>query len=251
VGRATQVASSPMYRDLAVYYDRIYSWKQYPGEARRAIALARRYGRSPGRRWLDVACGTGRHIEYLRPRYDVTGIDLSAAMLRAARQRLPGVRLLEGDMRNFDLGERFDVVSCLFSAIGHLRTEADLRRAFRTFARHLVPGGVVLVEPWLTAAQFHTGHLSVDHYHDASTTIVRAGYSARRGPRSTITFDYLIGEVGHGFRHVREVEQLRLTPRGRLRTLLAEAGLAPTWVPPRPSTPRDRGCWVGVAPDER
>jgi ubiquinone/menaquinone biosynthesis C-methylase UbiE len=251
VGRGAKAAVSPMYRELAVYYDRIYGWKKYASETRRVVALARRYGRSPGRRWLDVACGTGRHLEYLRTQYDVTGVDLSPAMLREAHRRLPGVRLLAADMRSFDLGQRFDVVSCLFSAIGYLRTEVDLQRAFRTFARHLVPGGVVLVEPWLSPAQFHPGHISLDTYRDGTTTIVRAGSSARRGRQSTITFDYLLGVEGRGYRHVREVEHLRLTPRGRVRALLVEAGLTPTWVPPRASSRNDRGCWVGVAPDER
>jgi len=238
-----------MYRELASYYDRIYSERDYRGETARIIALARRFGRSGGRRWLDVACGTGRHLEFLQRRYDVTGVDLSRPMLRAARRRLPGVRLLPRDMRNLDLGERFDVVSCLFSAIGYLRTEGDLSRAFRSFARHLVPRGVVLVSPWISPDQFRPGHVSLDVYQDAATKIARAGFSDRRGAISRITFDYLIGEAGRGFRHVHEVEELRLTPPRRLRRLLRDAGLAATWVAPR--GPDSRGWLVGVAPAER
>jgi len=238
-----------MYRDLAAYYDRIYHGKDYRGETARVLGLVRRFGRSRGKRWLDVACGTGRHLELLRRRYDVTGVDLSRPMLRLARQRLPGVRLELADMRHLDLGERFDVVSCLFSAIGYLRTESDLRRTFRSFADHLVPGGVVIISPWIGPAQYKPRHLSLDIYQDATTQIVRASSSRRRGRMSLITFDYLIGEHGRPFRHLREVEALRMTPPLRLRRLLAGAGLAATWLPPRGR--ESRGWLVGVAPDQR
>jgi SAM-dependent methyltransferase len=240
-----------MYCDLAAYYDRIYSWKDYRGETGQVVALARRFGRSRGRRWLDVACGTGRHLEWLRPRYEVTGVDLSRPMLREAHRRLSGVRLVAGDMRTFDLRERFDVVSCLFSSIGYLRSEADLRQAFRTFARHLVPGGVVVVEPWVDPSQFHPGHITLDVYQDETTKIVRAASSEREGNRSRLVFDYLIGEVGRGFRHVREVEELRLTRPARLRRLLSEVGLATAWVAPKAGERGSRGWLIGVAPDER
>jgi SAM-dependent methyltransferase len=242
------VEPSPMYRGLAAYYDRIYSWKDYRSEALEVMALARRYGRSSGRRWLDVACGTGRHLEVLRRRYAVTGVDLSRPMLQVARRRLPGVRLVAADMRSFDLGRRFDVVSCLFSSIGYLRTERDVTRAFRRFAHHLVPGGVLLISPWIEPSEFHPGHIALDVYQDSTTKIVRASASRRRGARSEIVFDYLIGEVGRGFRHVREVETLRLMPHRRLLQLLRATGVASHWIPPRTHRRSDRGWLVGVAP---
>ncbi len=242
---------SPMYRDLAVYYDRIYSKKDYREETSQIRAIVRRFGRRRGRRWLDVACGTGRHLELLRTHYDVTGVDLSRSMLREARRRLPGVRLVVRDMRSFDLKERFNVVSCLFSAIGYLRSEADVRRAFRAFARHLVPGGVVVIAPWVAPRRFRPGHMSVDLYEDATTRIVRAGYSEREGMRSRIVFDYLIGEAGQGFRHIHEVEELRLTTPGRLRQWLSDAGLRAIWIPPRAHEAGSRGWLVGVAPEGR
>jgi ubiquinone/menaquinone biosynthesis C-methylase UbiE len=242
---------SPMYRDLAVYYDRIYSWRDYRSQTAHAVRVARRFGRSRGRRWLDVACGTGRTLEQLQGRYEVAGVDLSPQMLRVARRRLPEVRLLRADMRSFDLHERFDVVSCLFSSVGYLRSEADVLRAFRTFARHLMPGGVVLVEPWVAPSDFRPGHIALDVYQDASTKVVRAGASRRHGAVSRIVFDYLIGEERRGFRHVREVEELRLVPYARLQELLRKAGLRTSWVGPPPGVRAARGLLVGMAPGGR
>ncbi len=240
-----------MYRGLAVYYDRIYARKPYASQTAHVVRLARRFGRSSGHRWLDVACGTGRHLEHLRRRYEVVGVDLSPAMLREARRRVPGVRLVRGDMRSFDLPEQFDVVSCLFSAIGYLRSEGEILRAFRSFARHLVPGGVMVVEPWIEPTRYKPGHVGLDVYEDETTRIVRASFSERRGAFALLHFDYLIGEAGRGFRHVAETEELRLVPYARLRRLAARAGFEVHWVPPRPGVRRERGWLVGVAPGGR
>jgi SAM-dependent methyltransferase len=75
-------------------------------------------------------------------------LDADEWMLRIAASRVPGVPLHLGDMRDFDLGERFDVITCLGSSIAWMRTDADMRRAVANMARHLHPGGVLIIEPW-------------------------------------------------------------------------------------------------------
>lgn len=111
--------------------------------------------RRPGARTLlDVACGTGAHLEHLAGRYAVEGLDLDAAMLAVARERLPDVPLHEADMAEFDLGRRFDAVVSLFSSIGYARTPERLNAAVAAMARHLEPGGVLVVEPWFTRDQW-------------------------------------------------------------------------------------------------
>ena len=105
-------------------YDLFYDFKDYAAEAdaiRNIVTL-----RHPGARTLlDVACGTGRHLEHLRESFTVEGVDIDDGLLRVAADRLPGVPLDHGDMRDLDLGERFDVVTCLFSSIGYMQTVAD------------------------------------------------------------------------------------------------------------------------------
>ncbi len=242
-----------MYRELARYYDVVYGGKDYAKEAAFFSRLARRYGRSGGRRWLDVACGTGRHLEHLRVRWQVVGLDASPEMLREARRRLPRVRLVRADMRDFDLGAEFDVLSCLFSAIGHLRTEADLRRTFRSFARHLRPGGVLLLEPFLDPRRVKVGptgeHLSMSARTEGPVKVARAARSVMRGPFLRIEYAYLIAEPGRGFVRVDDLEESRLVPPRRLVRLLRDAGLRPR-VLPSPHFP-DRGIIVATAPGER
>jgi SAM-dependent methyltransferase len=218
------------FRELAEYYDAINDWKDYRGESERLETIARRFGRRGRTTWLDVACGTGRHLEYLSRRHPTVGVDSSREMLRFARRRLPGVRLVPGDMRTFRLDRRFDVVSCLFSAIGHLRTEEDVRKTFANFARHLNPGGVTIVEPWIRPSGFRPGMIHLRMHEGPDATVVRCAFSSRRANHSVIDYHFLIGKTGHGIQHyeVRDVGLL-LSPEKLLR-LMRWAGLRPYFI---------------------
>ena len=137
-----------MYARSARVYDAIYRpRKDFGGEARRVDELIQ--ARKPGARTLlDVACGTGAHLEHLARRYEAEGLDVAPEMLAIAREQVPAIRLHEADMADFDLGRRFDAVVCLFSSIGYVRTRERLRAAVVAMAAHLEPGGVLIVEPW-------------------------------------------------------------------------------------------------------
>src|SRR3954447_7514369 len=104
-----------MFRETAHVYDLIYAaeGKDYLAEStevRDQIAERRPDAKS----LLDVACGTGGHLRYLRDWFEVTGLDVDPAMLTQARRALSEVPLIEGDMRSFDLHRKFDAVVCLF-----------------------------------------------------------------------------------------------------------------------------------------
>ncbi len=214
------------YRRLAAYYDLMFSGKDSRGESERILALARQYRGTGGGSWLDVGCGTGRHLEFFRREYRAVGLDASPEMLRIARRRLPGVRLVRGDMRTFDLGERFDVVSCLFSAIAHLPNERAVAESFANFARHLAPGGVLIVEPFIDPkAYLGSGHIHLLSAKEGDTTFVRMGTSARRGPLLLSSYRYLIGREGHGIEALEETVSALMVPHERLVELLRAAGL--------------------------
>lgn len=140
-----------MYQ-LAQYYDRIYAFKDYAAETKRLLQIIRSSLSSDGNRLLDMACGTGAHLEHLATHFEIEGADLSDGMLAVACERLPGVPLHLADMTDFDLGSQYDVVTCLFSSIGHVETVDRLGRAAPCLARHLAPGGVLIIEPWFTPA---------------------------------------------------------------------------------------------------
>ena len=95
---------------------------------------------------LEIACGTGALLAQFAKRYEVTGLDVSQAMLRIARKRLPGVRLHRQSMAGFELDRRFDVIVCLYDSINHLLTFDEWVETFRAAERHLDPGGVFLFD---------------------------------------------------------------------------------------------------------
>ena len=114
------------------------------GQRYRARAL-RRAGVSSGARVLDVATGTGMvaaaAMALVGPGGSVTGLDLSAGMLRIAR-RHSGLRVIQGSVDALPLaGATFDMLTMGYA----LRHVASLDGAFAEFARVLRPGGRVLL----------------------------------------------------------------------------------------------------------
>jgi SAM-dependent methyltransferase len=132
------------YEALAPAYDTLtrgYDYDRWLAEIER---IARTQGLS-GRRVLDVACGTGKSfLPLLRAGYDVTGCDISRAMLDRAAAKAPGIPLHEVDMRALPEFGEFDLVTCLDDALNHLLTHDELTAALTGIRRNLAPGGIAV-----------------------------------------------------------------------------------------------------------
>src|SRR5207247_10799757 len=126
-----------MYRQLANYYDEIYYFKKYQKETDKIETIIQRHKKSSGNKLLDVACGTGNHIEYLKQHYSVEGLDSSPEMLRIARKKHHEVVFHRGDMTTFKLKNRFDIITYLFIENESVETKARMRRADRNMASHI------------------------------------------------------------------------------------------------------------------
>lgn len=97
---------------------------------------------------LELACGSGQlTVPLARPGRRVVGLDVSQPMLAAARQRADAagaaVEFVEGDMRAFELGERYGLVVVARNSLLHLHTAADLGAVLGAVRRHLAPGGAL------------------------------------------------------------------------------------------------------------
>ncbi|MBB5956823.1 SAM-dependent methyltransferase [Saccharothrix tamanrassetensis] len=100
-----------------------------------------------GRDLLDVGSGTGRDAGYLAGLgYRVVGLDSSERMVRHARDEHPQAEFVVGDMREFALDDRFDVITCLDSAFLYCHTNADLIDFLARCREHLKPGGLLVAE---------------------------------------------------------------------------------------------------------
>lgn len=97
----------------------------------------------PGERVLDLGCGTGHLTAEIADRgAEVVGLDGAAEMLREARAHHPGVRFVEGDIREARFEEPFDAV--FSNAALHWVPEADA--AVETVASALGPDGRFVAE---------------------------------------------------------------------------------------------------------
>lgn len=233
-----------MFSRSAQVYDAIYaSIRDYPREAEQLDALIQE--RRPGARTLlDVACGTGAHLEHLAERYDVEGLDLDAEMLAVACERLPQVAFHRADMADFDLGRRFDAVVCVFSSIGYVKTEERLRSAVATMARHLESRGVLVVEPWLEPGVWQDGHVGATFVDEPELKIARMNLAERKGDLSLFEFHYLVA-TPDGIEHFTEPHKLGLFTVDQHLEAFRAAGLE---VAHDPEGPMGRGLYLGVAP---
>jgi SAM-dependent methyltransferase len=200
-----------MYSESAHLYDAIYlsQGKDYTAEARRIHEFAQQNQKSQGNSLLDVACGTGLHSGYLSEFYQVEGVDLDESMLATAREKHPGIPFQSGDMRDFSLGRQFDVITCLFSAIGYMKDIGQLHQAIGNMGNHLKPGGVMFVEPWFTPETWHPGSVHTTFVDQPDLKIVRMNLSERKGNLSFFTFHFLVG-TPKGVEHFSEYHELAL-----------------------------------------
>jgi ubiquinone/menaquinone biosynthesis C-methylase UbiE len=215
-----------MFSKSAQHYDEIYASidKDYAAEAGKARTFIQKYKHTKGKHLLDVACGTGLHASLLSKYYRVEGLDLDAKMLAVAKKKYPKIRFHQGDMTDFELKKQFDAVVCLFSSIGYVRTKSRLQQAIKNMSRNLLPGGVLLIEPWFTPEQWNPGRASMTQVDKPDLKIVRMSYSGQKGKISTIEFQYLIG-TPKGIEHSLEIHELGLFSHEEYMEAFIRAGL--------------------------
>ncbi len=215
-----------MYSQSAKYYDALYRslGKDYVQEAQRIKEIAAERCRSGGNDLLDIACGTGKHIEYLRDTYRCEGLDVDRTMLDIARERNPGMQFHLGDMIGFNLGKKFDVITCLFGAISYAPNVQRLDQSIQTFARHLKPGGAVIVEPWLRPEEWKDGFVQALYVDEPDLKVARMSVSRRDANVSILNFHYMVASRD-GIRTFTEPHRLTLFTPDEYLNAFRKAGL--------------------------
>lgn len=148
MGKGTGYEDLPFVAD---FYDHIYGDRM----ARRDVQFFVEYSRRAGGRTLELGCGTGRVLILTAVAgCDITGLDISPFMLDKCREKLSQqpqevqarVRLVPGDMTDFDVGERFALMTTPFRPFQHLITIEEQKACLMCVREHLEPDGKFILD---------------------------------------------------------------------------------------------------------
>jgi SAM-dependent methyltransferase len=104
---------------------------------------------------LEIGVGTGRiAIPAIRSGAQIIGLDPHAGMLQAAtkhREQLTKaqrtrLRFLNADVRDFDAGQQFNLITCPFNVLQHMYDHEDIEQALQNIHKHLAPGGLLIFD---------------------------------------------------------------------------------------------------------
>ncbi|MGN7454725.1 class I SAM-dependent methyltransferase [Paenibacillus pasadenensis] len=197
-------------------------WEQAEREVGR---LAARLELRPGARIADIGCGMGRHsLALSRLGYEVSGLDLSQALLREARSQ-PGseaVSWFEGDMRRMPFEDgQFDAAVNLFTSFGYFEEDREHLQVLREMRRILRPGGRFVID-FLNAEQVKSTLVPESRRVDEETGTVIVERRCIEHGRVVKKIELTDAAGGEPRRYT---ESVRLLGEPWFRSALAEAGL--------------------------
>ncbi|MFA0782394.1 class I SAM-dependent methyltransferase [Fervidibacter sacchari] len=211
-------------------YLRVYQPLEAPEKVRREVDfIVKALNLPAGAKVLDLCCGQGRHsLELARRGFQVVGVDLSEALLYAARKRAESeglnVTFLQCDMREIDFKDEFDAVINMFTSFGYLESEAEDEKVLGKVAQALKSGGKFLLDVVNRDRLVRDFQGREWHAADEGWLVLEER-----------TFDHLSGRMEtrwicvarDGVRYER-LSSVRLYTASELRTMLERAGLEVT-----------------------
>ena len=214
-----------LHNQLARYYDRVYSFKDYLDESVRLQNLIIKYLETGGNSLLDVACGTGLHLKHLKDDFSCTGVDISKNILKIAKKNVKEVTFKEADMKTLRLGKQFDVIICLLSSIGYVKTVASLEKTIQNFSKHLKKGGLALIEPSHTKSAYVNGEPRITVHNGKDAKIARVNVTKIRQATAVLNMHMLIAERGKDAKYFVDRHELGLFGINNTLRIMQAAGL--------------------------
>jgi len=236
------------YKLSAQHYDRVYSFKNYEAEVKKLESIFKKHASNEIKTILEVACGTGNYLQFLQNNYTVEGLDISPNMVKEAQKKLPEVNIQLGDMRQFDMNKQYDAVVCLFSSIAYMLNEADLTKAVNSMVKHLKPGGLLIIEPFVQKEKFTVGHLGVLNHEWDDLKISRHNTTTLDEHNiCQMDFHYLITNKEEGVQYFIEPHSMWLIPQDIMLNIMQKAGLKATFT--LDGLIPNRGLFIGTLND--
>ena len=221
------------------FYD--MSVPDWPGEINFYVGMANEV-KEKGGSILEIGCGTGRvALRLALEGIPVTGLDLSPEMLESARQKSQGVskvRWVEGDMKDFDLRERFDLIVIPGHSFQFMLTPSEQIGCLKCIQRHMKNDGKLVVHlnhddpSWLGGLAREEGNdfqLAWEYHQGSLKSSIRKlnawSYDPVTQTASVVTAWEKIGEDGLvNERQETEMKHLHCFFRYEMEHLLARTG---------------------------
>ena len=185
-----------LYKNFAEYYDKIYKNMDYDGESEFIKWAVDEHKTSENNHLIDVACGTGTHAQKLTESFKITGVDISPEMLKIARDKVPEAVFILGDMKNLNTKTKFDVLTCIFSAIHYNKNIKELKETLINFYNQLNSGGILIFDLSLNNNNWIEGLVSVDTVVEEDLKIARICQSRLKDGIFNANFVFLVKDHG-------------------------------------------------------
>ncbi|MGQ4876199.1 MAG: class I SAM-dependent methyltransferase [Promethearchaeia archaeon] len=237
-----------MYEEYAELYDLIYHYKDYKGEVKKIKKLIKKYKRSKGNKLLDVACGTGTHLKFLQEGFQCTGLDKSEQLLKIAKAKVKNVIFIKEDMLKMDLDEKFDVITCLFSAINYVKTLSNLKKVLMNFYNHLNEGGIAILEPFFTKETYLAGTAHMSTYDGEDIKIARLNISDLKEDVAYLKMHYLVAKSNDDVVYFTDLHELALFEIEDFLNVMNEVGFESQFL--EKGLMKNRGLYIGIKPKD-
>ncbi|HSV73654.1 MAG TPA: class I SAM-dependent methyltransferase [Chthonomonadales bacterium] len=219
------------FGEIAPFYDELMRGVPYGMWVRYLQDILQHRG-ADARRVIDLACGTGNVAFRLAEcGYEVTGVDISAAMVGEARRKAAanrsGVAFEVQDAADLRLlPPPYDLCVSFFDSLNNITRSDRLLSAMRSVCEHLVPGGLFVFD-------VNTRYALENRYFDQACSDprerLRYNWRSDFDPVTrlcTISMQFWLREEGGATREFHETHVQYAYEEGELRRLLQQAGFA-------------------------
>lgn len=216
------------FTDIAPYYDLLMRDVDYREWTDYIIHLINRAGIPDGSSLLDVACGTGSAAAlFAGAGFRVSGMDLSASMLKEARRKAKGlgnrIKFWRADLSDFRVREKQDVITCLFDSLNYLPNDDSVQKACRCILKALKSKGLFIfdINTPFALSKYWDKRLEVKEA-EGVLSVWRNSYNwASRHANLSLT---VFAPRGKGYRRIEEFHQEKAFPLEDVESMLKKTG---------------------------
>jgi len=221
------MSSPPLYADLSHYYDVLCSNIDYREQYDFAVRASGIWGNG-GKRYLDLACGSGSLLSHFSTAgFICSGLDLSADMLKLAQQRCPTATLICADMKELSTAEPQDLISCFLYSTHYCASIPAIAQTFAKVFESLAPGGFFCFDAVdKDSIANDEGHLHSIHHNDCELRFQTRWQYSGHGDAMNLHISIREIQQQQQQRHYQDQHRMTAVKIDALRQMLEDTGFS-------------------------